>query len=210
MGYDIYDENSNFYFDQCSTAAINGNDIILSDRKKDFFPSEVSLCNDSCTYSQIDFESKRFTCDCDMNYDFKKPKRKEKKEEKEDDTSYLNYFLSLINYKIIKCYKLFLEYKSYYYNAGFYIAVGNLLFSFLQILIFVKCGIKTMDLNILQNVPNIEKLKKLLKEQIKRRKESIKEININNPPKNNKEKSKRKSRKTVLLKGNDISIIKEN
>ena len=74
MGYDIYDENNKFYNDQCSSASINGNDIILSDRKKDFFPSDVSLCNDSCTYNQIDYNSKRFSCECDLSYNFSQKK----------------------------------------------------------------------------------------------------------------------------------------
>jgi DNA ligase-4 len=34
LGYDIFDEKSNFYSDTCSAASIGGNDIILSDRKK--------------------------------------------------------------------------------------------------------------------------------------------------------------------------------
>lgn len=118
LGYDIYDENSLFYNDICSAASINGNDIILSDRKKDFFPEGVSLCNDSCTYSQVDLETKRFSCSCDLNYNFSEKiindKNNNNGNNNEDDASYMEYFLSLINYKIIKCYKLFFEYKSYY------------------------------------------------------------------------------------------------
>ena len=106
-----------------------------------------------------------------------------------DHFEYLEYFLSLINYKIIICYELFLDYKSYYYNAGFYIAVGTLIFCIAQIIIFIKWGIKKLNINILENVPDNFKLQEMLKEQLKKQKEmsqkskrkSLKE----NPPKKN-------------------------
>ena len=112
MGYDIFDENSDFYKDQCAPASIEGNDIILLDRKKDFYPEGISLCNDSCHYSEVDLDNKRFTCECDLNYDYSQNNKKEKKNDKnkDDDESYVDYFLSLINYKIIKCYKLLFDY----------------------------------------------------------------------------------------------------
>ena len=200
LGYDIFDEESSFYKDQCSSASIDGNDIILSDRKKDFYPAEVSLCNDSCIYSQVDLNSKRFTCECDLSYNYSAKVKDEKEdvENTEDDSSYIDYFLSLINYKIIKCYRLFLDYKSYYYNAGFYIAVGTLVFCLIQVCIFVKCGLRSMDIIILENVPNHSKLLEKIKEQQKEKR------NANNPPKKEKneteiiiEKQKSKSRKTV-------------
>jgi hypothetical protein len=137
----------------------------------------------------------------------------------------------LINYKIIICYKLFLDYKSYYYNAGFYIAVGTLIFCIAQIIIFIKWGIKKMNINILENVPDNFKLQEMLREQLKKQNEmsqipKIKSL-VENPPKknfiedinlsdsdkklkkvekNNKDKKdKTNSRKTVQLKsGNEI------
>ena len=149
LGYDIFDENSQFYKDTCSSASIDGNDIVLSDRKKDFYPEGISLCNDSCTYNQIDLDSKRFTCECDLSYNYSEKKTNENNnEEKKDDSSYIDYFLSLINYKIIKSHKLFLDYKNYYYNAGFYIAVGTLVFCEIQIFIFIKCRIRSIDIVI--------------------------------------------------------------
>ena len=198
MGFDIFDESSDFYNDRCAAASIGGNDIILSDRKKDFYPEGVSLCNDSCTYSKVDLNSERFVCECDLNYNYSKKDGNEIEINEEDDTSYIDYILSLINYKIIKCYKLFFEYKSYYYNAGFYIAVGTLVFDLLQMFIYINCGRKSMDLIILENVPDERRLKEIINEQKKANNELNKKIkNRNNPPKN--DKNKKISRKTVQL-----------
>ena len=188
-GYDIFDKNSEFYSDICAPASINGNDIILSDRKKDFYTSNVSLCNDSCYYSQVDFNNKRFICECDLVYNFSEKNVKTEEIVEEEDVGYIEYFLSLINYKIIICYELFYDYKSYYYNAGFYIAVGTLFFCFLQIIIFLKYGLRKMNINILENIPNIIKLKKIIKKMKKRNDNKLK-LNLkfnfdlnNNPPK---------------------------
>ena len=79
----------------------------------------------------------------------------------------------MINYKIIKCFKLFLDYKSYYYNAGFYIAVGTLVFCFIQIFVFVKWGLRSIDVIIFENVPNKKKL--LEKKRGPKRKQNIEE-----------------------------------
>ena len=229
-GYDIFDENSIFYSDICAPASIDGNDIILSDRRKDFYPSNISLCNDSCYYSQVDFNTKRFTCECDLVYNFSDKNIKTEEKVEEEDVGYIEYFLSLINYKIITCYELFYDYKSYYYNAGFYIAVGTLFFCSLQIIIFLKCGLKTMNINIFKNIPNNMKLKEIIKEQKQKRNE-IKinqENNANefkeNPPKihSNEEynlsddsqelkkiendklgKNRKILRKTMKVRGND-------
>ena len=207
LGYDIFDSNSDFYNDNCAPASIGGNDIIIADRKKDFYPNNISLCNDSCVYSQIDLNSRRFTCECDLSYNYSEQVKKEDntEEEDDDDTSYIEYFLSLINYKIIKCYKLFLEYKSYYYNAGFYITVGTLVICMIQMFVFIKCGNKSIDLIVLENVPNEMKLREMAKEQQKKWDELDKENEKNNPPKKEKDKNKKKSRKTVQLKDEDDS-----
>ena len=170
-GYDIFDENSTFYSDNCAPASIDGNDIILSDRKKDFYPSNISLCNDSCYYSQVNFKSKRFTCECDLFYNFSEKNIKIEETVEEEDVGYIEYLLSLINYKIFICYELFYDYKSYYYNAGFYIALGTLFFCSLQIIIFLKCGLRKMNINIFENIPNKTKLEELYKEQMRKRNE---------------------------------------
>ena len=225
MGYDIFDKNSNFYSDVCTPVSIDGNDVILSDRQEDFYPSGVSLCNDSCSYSQVDFETKRFTCECDLVYNFsQKEIVVEEETEEEEDVSYIEYFLSLINYKIIKCYKLFLDYESYYYNAGFYIAVGNFIFCIIQIIIFIKWGLKRLNINILENVPNKMKLQKLLKEQAKKNNEieinsKIKDAQFkDNPPKkhimdevdlSDAEQRLQKNEDNKIKKKNKKSLAKE-
>ena len=79
----------------------------------------------------------------------------------------------MINYKITVCYKLFFDFKSYYYNAGFYIPVGALLFSICEMVIFIILGMKTMNKQIYENIMDILKLKDIIKNQNEKRKEII-------------------------------------
>lgn len=48
QGYDIYNLSSEFYNEKCSGAFINGNDIIIDDRRKDLYPYNVSFCSNGC------------------------------------------------------------------------------------------------------------------------------------------------------------------
>ena len=181
LGYDIYNESSSFYTDNCAPASIDGNDITLADRKKDFYPSDVSLCNESCSYSNVDLETKRFTCECDTFYNDTE-NNNEEENIGEDDSNYFDYFLSLINYKIAVCYELFYDFESYYYNAGFYIAVGTFLFCFGGMIVFLTSGLRSINRIIKNNIPNKGKLKEALKEKNEKIKEYTEmEKNKGNP-----------------------------
>ena len=85
-----------------------------------------------------------------------------------------------MNYKIGVCYKLIYDFKSYYYNAGFYIAVGTFMLCLIGMFIFIKWGIKDLNAQIFENTPNNMKLKMMLKEKM----EKIMDLGIykNNPP----------------------------
>ena len=68
-GYDIYDKNSDFYNDVCSSASTNRNDIILKDRKADIYPNNVTLCKGNCVYKETSLEEQRIVCECNLNAD---------------------------------------------------------------------------------------------------------------------------------------------
>ena len=59
QGYDIYDINSEFYNDFCTSASIGGNDITLSDRKNDIYPQNITLCKSNCKYKGINIDEQR-------------------------------------------------------------------------------------------------------------------------------------------------------
>ena len=165
FNYDIYNESDKFYTDVCAPASINENDITLADRKKYYSISNVSLCNETCNYIDVDFATKRFICECIITSNFSDNNiNKEKREEEE--LSNKSYILSFINYKINVCYKFFfLEFRKFLYNFGFYISIVTIFCYFLNIIIFFKMGKLDINKKIFENIPSKKKLKKIIKEK---------------------------------------------
>ena len=184
-GYDIYNESGNFYKDECSSASIYGNDITLDDRYIDFYPSNISLCNDSCEFNIVNLTSEKIKCECDAIYNGTN-KNETSEIIEEYSYTYSEYFLSLFNYKIIFCQNLLLNPINYLKNIGFYTGGILTLFSIVQMIINMTSGMKSLNKIIVKNEPSKEKLKEKVKEQYKK----IEENNDNLKKENTKQKSK--------------------
>ena len=128
QGYDIYNKSDNFYNDICSKISNDGYDIILSDRKKDFYPN-ISLCNDHCVYASVDYESERFICDCDIIED--KEEEEENVEENNDNFFEEEDFKSL---ELLFCYKPLFTFDGIKKNVGFYSLMIILLINMISVI----------------------------------------------------------------------------
>ncbi len=145
----------------------------------------------------IDFDKEKIICNCDTTYNFSKKSdnldNDISTDKDNDNTSYLDYFLSLINYKIIVCYKLILISANYLNNIFFYLGCFITLICINQIIIDNICGINFLYKIIKDNIANRLKLKEKAKEQVKKEKIRIYETNrlekrlmtINNKNNNN-------------------------
>ena len=112
-------------------------------------------------------------CECNINPNLNISYEEEKEEEKEEiDESYLDYFLSLINYKIVICYNLFFKFSSFYYNAGFYISFPTLLVCFIFMSLFWISAIPQIKIIFFKNIPTKVKLKGLFKKQMEKKAEN--------------------------------------
>ena len=193
FGYDIYNKSNKFYTDICSPAAINSNDITLSDRYIDFYPSNISLCNDSCYYNYINYTNKRIICYCYIGNDNNYSNIND--ENTTEIENYLDYFVSFINIKIIKCYNSFLKFENYYKNIGFYIGSGATIIFIVEMIIYIHFGNLNLNKIIFQSIPknkkkiNLNKIKlNLKKNKDKYIKSSLYHSDENlqsNPPKKN-------------------------
>ena len=193
-GYDIYNKYDKFYVDNCAPANDNGNDITLVYRATYYYPN-VSICNEGCNYKSISYDSHRFVCECDIDVSSNNTNNIENKENDLEDQSYFEYFLSLINYKIIKCFSLIYEFQSFYYNGGLYIGFSILFISIILILVFCLKTTKTIKIYLFKNFPSNEKLKETMRSNLKRRKNRINNVAINsnfNPPKKNNQNQNKK------------------
>ena len=173
-GYNIYNESDAFYIDICSPASINDNDITLVDRYIDYYPSNISMCNESCELNTVDFDTEKIICNCLTTYNFSKSSDDEESSVyDDDDITYLDYFLSLINYKIIVCYELLLSPSNYLSNIYFYLGSLITFICINHIIINSICGINYINKILKDNIPDILKLKEKGKEQIKMLKKKI-------------------------------------
>ena len=103
-GYDMFNENSSFYKDICTPFTTeDGTDILLNDRKNNYYNENIVLCENTCIYINYNSTTKRAKCQCQV-----------KKEISKIETLSLNKLGSSIlfdiktlsNIEIIKCYKL--------------------------------------------------------------------------------------------------------
>jgi len=179
QGYDIYDSSSEFYNDKCTAAYINGNDIIIDDRKKDIYPHNISICPDGCELNHTELKSKRFNCSC--NIDFINQKNDSNNYEdielnEQTEENFFTYFLDMINYKLFKCYKIIKNSKiqDYFSNVGFYLGFIVMTFNSISLCIFYFYFLFKIRLEIYKLIPNQLRLF----EKIKEYKEKFKESNI--------------------------------
>ena len=144
-GYDLYNPKDSFYQDICSPfTSENETDILLSDRKSDFFEN-ISLCEDICTYNGYDYTIEKAKCECsikgsiDLNIN--------KVVSKEANILSNFYLNSFSNIKILKCYKLVFSKLGQKNNIGSYIFI-------IIILIFITLSLIYI-INKLSNIATI-------------------------------------------------------
>ena len=148
QGYDIYNPNDTFYNDVCTPYDNENNiDVILNDRKNDYYEN-ISLCESNCEYQEINVESKKVICSCEVKtemnlIDYFSTIHFEPNKIKND---FFDVYKNS-NLKIIKCYNLVLNLNNLKANIGSY------LFIFLSFL-FISSNIYTF-FTIKQNIINI-------------------------------------------------------
>ena len=157
QGYDIYNLSSDFYYDYCLSAYINGSDLTLSIRQQEIYPN-ISLCQDDCTYNGFDLENKRVNCICNSNSE-KNNNNENFKEEAEQN--FFIYIIDMINYQIFTCFDNIFNIKNYFYNFGFYIGFCLVLVILVSMLVFLFYGKKNIKLEYLHKEPNMKKIKEI-------------------------------------------------
>ena len=66
-GYDLFDVNSPFFNDICTPFTNeNGNDVLLDDRRKDYFDEYINLCGTECKFVGYNADARVYTCMCNV------------------------------------------------------------------------------------------------------------------------------------------------
>ena len=197
QGYDIYDFSSKFYNDKCTAAFINGNDIIIKDRIEDIYPYNISFCSFGCELINIELESKRVNCSCnistkDENESFHNNEI-QLNDIQSNDNNFINYLLDRINYKIFNRSKITTKSKIKHFinNIGLILGMIYTLFNLVCFFIFYFIFIPKIETQILNLTPGNK---------------NTNNNNINFPPK--KDKNKFKICKIIRIKKGKNKINK--
>ena len=195
QGYDIYDINSEFYNDICTSANLGENDITLKDRKKDIYPDNITLCKENCYYNGVNIEEQIIICKCNLNTNKNYSDSNGDENNEEDDGNFITYLLDNINYQIFKCYKLLSAFENLNHNYAFYVIAGVFIVIILIDLIFLIYTLPKIKYSMLKKAPNPLKIKEEIKNELGKQKK-LSETSLLYPTKRClKNKPKRKSKK---------------
>ena len=180
QGYDIYKKNSDFYNNICTPGYLGKNDLVLKDRKTDIYPNNVKLCKTNCIYKSVNIQDQRIVCECNLNENNNNNNEEDNDDfiNEEDNGNFITYFIDKINYKIFKCYKLLNNFSNYLNNLAFYIILGCFAIILILCFLFLFYGISNIRIEMYKNIPSEPKVRDMIIEELKKRKELFK---INNP-----------------------------
>ena len=193
QGYDIYDKNSEFYHDICTSAYLGENDITLKDRKNEIYPDNITLCNENCEYTRVNIEDQTIICKCNLNKNKNYSDLNEEEFNEEDDGNFMTYLLDNINYQIFKCYKLLSSFENLNHKYSFYVIAGVFIVILIIDLIFLIYTLSKIKNSMFKELPTKEKVEEEIRKALKK-KRKLSGSTFLNPP-------RKKVSKMVIRKG---------
>ena len=123
QGYDLFNSYDDFYNDICSSYnSYNDTDVILNDRRNDFYIPNITLCEENCQYEQFLIEPSKAKCSCNVKTEVKSETSKVK--------FYPNKIIenfykieSYANIKVVICYKEVFNLNKLIKNYGSYFMI---------------------------------------------------------------------------------------
>ena len=158
-GYNLFNINDSFYQDICSTyKSENNTDVLLTDRKNDFYSINETMCQSNCKYSDYSVESKYLKCECSITNENIDTNNLDKFNAKIILTSFYDV-LKYSNVKVLKCFKLVFNINSITKNIGSIIVIILFLFYFICFLIFIIKGISSIKIETVKTIFELKKCK---------------------------------------------------
>ena len=159
-----YNQNSDYYNDECNTYTTeNGTDIILDDRKKEFTDNNMSLCENICDYIGYNSDSKKAICECGIRY--KEFSISEINNQNDILANNLTLDNTTSNIGTLKCYDLLFSKEGLLTNIGSYIIIFIIILHLISVIIFYKCGYHIIDTYIEDIIDDKKALQKLEKQK---------------------------------------------
>ena len=133
---------SGYYNDFCYTATSDrGTDITLRDRKNEY-PSKT-VCQDDCVFIDYNYTTKKAKCSCEAKES--KTSFADMKINKKKLLDNFKNIKNIVNFNILKCYKVLFSKKGISKNVGFFILIAIITFHSIALFVFY---LKEFDLLI--------------------------------------------------------------
>ena len=201
-----YNISDDYYNDKCSIKD-NDIDIILNDRRNEYYINNMSVCEKDCFFKEYNTNTKKVVCECLIKISF--PLISEIEINKDLFMKNLKNISSIMNLDIIKCYKILFTKEGLIKNIGNYILISIILISMVLFLLFIIKGFKKIknQIEYLIKNRNINKNKVIKKKGIKKQNNNLPKKKKNNLPKNkrnialkNKRNNPPKNKRNILPK----------
>ena len=136
-GIDIFNIKDKFFNDICESYSDSKNDVILHDRIK-YIYQNYSLCNQECSYNNIDLENRTIACICSVKQNMSTIIAPLKLEE-EKKSSIMDS-----NIGVIKCFNLVFSFENKLKNIGFMIFLVLIIINSIFLILYFYNGIKSV------------------------------------------------------------------
>ena len=130
---DVFKPDDSFFNDICInfTSTEKEKDMTLSLKRK-YYYQNVSFCDESCTYVEINYTSNSAVCACEANDKMNDKLLFSNSNDNDNQSFTSDDVISMINYKIFKCFKQVFNIKRLSVNVGNY-------FTFFLIITYTIC-----------------------------------------------------------------------
>ena len=166
-GYNLFDSNDSFYTDICSLyTTINGTDITLSDRKKEYYNESLSLCQgEGCSYDYYNNTIKKVKCDCPISQTAIKNNNITNEDDfistiveiynnKEKVKQIFSSSIKNMNFKVMKCFSLVFKLAYFMKNIGSILLSILIIFYLLFMCLYFVLGNKIIKELIIEAASN--------------------------------------------------------
>ena len=153
-GYDLFNINDPFYLKICTPYKTeNGTDVLLEDRKNDYYYSSVNetTCQSNCHFSKYLSDSKFLKCECSISNETIDSKDYKKFEPKKFYNTFYD-ILKYSNYKVLRCYNLAFHIDSVTINYGSIIIIVLFFFYFISFIRYIKNGIEPLKIDMMKRI----------------------------------------------------------
>ena len=144
-GYNIFNTSSSFYNDICTPFTNeNGNDVLLDDRRTDYYSENYNLCEKGCQFMGYNEAMSMYTCNCSIKTSINEESNYEITPMKTPD-DFFKKKSEYSNIKVFKCYSQVFSFKGQKLNLGSYIIFACFVGFITSIIIYFTCQKKKMD-----------------------------------------------------------------